>query len=109
MFCRGEYHRPRQVFDDAIITRDRDKGYHDCQQPLSEATFYLGALTAPRSTICDPFLGSGTTACAVVRLGQGRRFHGAEVDPETYAIARSRVAEEVRSAASPATKAAMSR
>jgi site-specific DNA-methyltransferase (adenine-specific) len=109
MFCRGEYHRPRQVFDDAIITKDRDKAYHDCQQPLSEAIFFIGALTGPRSTICDPFLGAGTTACAVARLGQGRRFWGAEVDPETCAIARSRVAEEVGTAASPAATVAMSR
>jgi hypothetical protein len=37
MFCRGEYPRPRQVFDDAIITKDRDRRYHDNQQPLPEA------------------------------------------------------------------------
>jgi DNA modification methylase len=58
---------------------------------------------------CDPFLGSATTACACVRLGGNRRFWGAEVDLQTCAIARSRVAEEVHTGASPAAKAAMSR
>ena len=53
----------------------------------------LIAPSGPKSVVCDPFLGSGTTACAVSRLGQGRRFWGAEIDAETCAIARRRVAE----------------
>jgi ParB-like chromosome segregation protein Spo0J len=108
LFCRGRY-REGKVFDDAIVSHDRDKTYHAFQQPLSEASFYIGVLTRPRSTICDPFLGAATTACACVRLGGNRRFWGAEVDPETCAIARSRIAEEVRSggsAAVPSAKAA---
>jgi ParB-like chromosome segregation protein Spo0J len=96
LFCRGKY-RSTNVFDDSVISTDRDKTYHDYQQPLSEALFYIKALTGPKSTICDPFLGSGTTACAVARLGQGRRFWGSEIDAETCAIARSRVAGEVQS------------
>jgi hypothetical protein len=53
LFCRGRY-RAGKVFDDAIVSMDRDKTYHAHQQPLSEAMFYVGALTGPRSTICDP-------------------------------------------------------
>jgi hypothetical protein len=108
LFCRGKY-RSGKVFDDAIVSTDRDKTYHASQQPLSEALFYIGALTGPKATVCDPFLGSATTACACVRLGGNRRFWGAEVDPETYAVARNRVAEEARSkgtAAVPSAKAA---
>jgi DNA modification methylase len=71
--------------------------------------FYIGALTGPKSVVCDPYLGAGTTACACTRLGGGRRLWGAEVDPKTCALARSRVAEEVRSGASPAAKVATSR
>jgi hypothetical protein len=96
MFCRGEY-RPQRTFDDAVISDDRDKTHHDYQQPLSEALFYIKALTGPKSVICDPFLGAATSAVAVARLGQGRKFWGAEVDPETCAIARNRVAEELES------------
>jgi ParB-like chromosome segregation protein Spo0J len=95
MFARGKY-RPVRSFDDAVISEDRDKTFHDYQQPLSEALFYVKALSGPSSVVCDPFLGSGTTACAVARLGQGRRFWGSEVDAQTCAIARRRVGEDLK-------------
>jgi hypothetical protein len=94
VFCRGKFH-PDRVFDDAVISQEREKTHHDCQQPLSEALFYIKALTGPKATVCDPFLGSGTTACAVARLGQGRRFWGSEIDADTWRIARSRVAQDL--------------
>lgn len=96
MFCRGKYH-PTQVIDDAIVSSDKEKSHHDHQQPLSEALFYIKTLTRPRAVIGDPFLGSGTTACAVASLGHGRKFCGSEIDPDTCKIARNRVAEELRS------------
>ncbi len=105
MFCRGKYH-PTQVIDDAIVSSDREKSHHDHQQPLSEALFYIKALTSPKALICDPFLGSGTTACAVASLVQGRRFWAAEIDPETCKIARNRVAAELRSVGGKKTLAA---
>jgi hypothetical protein len=105
LFCRVEY-RKGKVFDDAVISTDRDRTYHDYQQPLGAALFYVGELTRPGATICDPFLGSGTTACAFVRLGYGRRFWGSEIDADTYAVARGRIAEEVRLAGTQATPAA---
>jgi hypothetical protein len=95
LFCRGRY-RAGKVFDDAVTSTDRDKTYHDYQQPVSEALFYLKALTGPKATVCDPFLGSGTTACACLRLGGGRSFWGSEVDPRAWAVARSRIAGEAR-------------
>lgn len=39
--------------------------------------------------IVDPFMGSGTTGVAAVRLG--RKFIGIEIDPKYYAIARERI------------------
>jgi site-specific DNA-methyltransferase (adenine-specific) len=105
-FSRGRY-RAGRVFDDVILSTERDKSYHEHQQPLGEALFYIKALSRPKATICDPFLGSGTTACAVARLGQGRRFWGSEIDAETCRVARSRVAQELTAAVP--MKAAMSR
>ena len=43
----------------------------------------------PGDLICDPFVGSGTTAVAA--LSEGRRFVGSEQKPEHYEIARRRL------------------
>ena len=47
----------------------------------------------PGMTVCDPFMGSGTTGIACVR--QGRKFIGVERDPEYYAIAVERIRREI--------------
>jgi site-specific DNA-methyltransferase (adenine-specific) len=43
----------------------------------------------PGDLVCDPFVGSGTTAVAA--LIEGRRFVGSEQKPEHYEIARRRL------------------
>lgn len=45
----------------------------------------------PGDLVCDPFIGSGTTAVAA--LSEGRRFVGSEQKPEHYEIARRRLAK----------------
>lgn len=47
--------------------------------------------TRPGDLVCDPCSGGGTTARACQL--EGRRFVGAEVDPETYRAARARLAQ----------------
>ncbi len=47
----------------------------------------------PGALIADPFVGSGTTAVAALRLG--RRFRGSDIDPECVELTRARVAREV--------------
>ncbi len=66
------------------------KELHIWQQSPEPARVYLRRLTRPGGLVCDPFAGSGTTAA--VALALGRRFVGAELDPETYAVARGRIA-----------------
>ena len=46
--------------------------------------------TRPGDLVCDPFVGSGTTAVAA--LSEGRRFIGAEAMPEHHSIATRRLA-----------------
>jgi site-specific DNA-methyltransferase (adenine-specific) len=47
----------------------------------------------PGGAVLDPFMGSGTTGVACVRLG--RRFIGVEIDPAYFAIAVKRVEREL--------------
>ena len=44
-------------------------------------------------SIADPYMGSGTTGVACVRLG--RRFIGIEIDPGYFAIAKRRIQDEL--------------
>jgi site-specific DNA-methyltransferase (adenine-specific) len=59
---------------------------------LIEAEYYLEKLTSPDGTIVDFFIGGGTTLVAARRLG--RRAIGFEIDPETAARVKERIAAE---------------
>lgn len=69
---------------------DNDKRFHDWGQSESGMADLVGRLTKPGQTVCDPFLGGGTTA--VVALALGRLFVGCDVDPDTVNAARIRIA-----------------
>lgn len=60
---------------------------HPTQKPLEVMEFVCRR--APGSTILDPFMGSGTTGVAAVKLG--RRFTGIEIDPGYFDIACRRI------------------
>jgi site-specific DNA-methyltransferase (adenine-specific)/modification methylase len=72
--------------------KDRAKK-HPSQKPVA---LMLWAMEAARvaigSTVCDPFMGSGSTAVACLR--SGRSFVGVEIDEEYFRIACERIQEE---------------
>jgi hypothetical protein len=64
---------------------------HPAQKPIAVMTYLVQQTTAP--IVIDPFMGSGTTLAACVRLG--RPCIGAEVDPACFAVACARLQHEV--------------
>lgn len=68
-------------------------GGHPTQKPLALMKWCLG-FVPNASTILDPFMGSGTTGVACVKLG--RKFIGIEIDPGYFDIACRRIAEAYR-------------
>lgn len=66
---------------------------HPTQKPDELMKWCLELLPNAR-TILDPFMGSGTTGVAAVKLG--RRFIGIEIEPRYYEIALRRVSEALR-------------
>jgi site-specific DNA-methyltransferase (adenine-specific) len=63
---------------------------HPTQKPVAVMAF---SVAKTRGTVCDPFMGSGTTGVACVR--QGRSFVGIELDPTYFDIACRRIQDAV--------------
>ena len=106
LFSKGKLATPHQVHD-LVFNTEKEKSIHPerWQQPLSEARYYVQALSRAGDLIVDLFAGVGTSALAVAQVGQGRRYIGCEIDPICVRKARIRVSEAVvdadSSAASP--------
>lgn len=77
-------------YPDTFTSEKRTRDLHEWEQDAAAAYFYIETLTQPGSLVCDPFAGSGTFALAAKALG--RRFVGAEIDPDHHATAARRAA-----------------
>lgn len=65
---------------------------HPTQKPIDLMAWCIGMTKAAH--IVDPYMGSGTTGVAAVRLG--RRFTGIEIDPGHFDTACRRIADELK-------------
>lgn len=90
-FSNGNY-MPRTWIYDTVTSEGRQKEYHEWQQGIAPALYYIEHLTQPGELVVDPFLGSGTTAVAAKRLG--RRFIGCDIDADAIASAKLRLENE---------------
>ncbi len=66
---------------------------HPTQKPVELMRWCLGFIPDAR-TILDPFMGSGTTGVAAVKLG--RKFIGIEIEPTYFDIACRRISEALK-------------
>ncbi len=66
---------------------------HPTQKPIDLMRWCLCLLVDAR-IILDPFMGSGTTGVAAVKLG--RRFIGIEIEPKYFDIACRRISEALK-------------
>ena len=92
VFVRADHQPSRWIMDTFTVDQPPDKVWHPWQKSVQPARYYIGKLTDSRALVLDPFLGSGSNAVAACQLG--RRFIGAEIDRDTWKIARVRLAEE---------------
>ncbi|NOU07112.1 MAG: site-specific DNA-methyltransferase [Hyphomicrobiaceae bacterium] len=70
------------------LAANRDGREHPTQKPLALMKWCLEFLP-DAETVLDPFMGSGTTGVACVKLG--RKFIGIEIDESYFAIACRRI------------------
>ena len=67
---------------------------HPCPKPLPVMQWIVSRASLPNWLILDPFMGSGTTGVACVRLG--RKFMGIEIEEKYFDIACRRIEEATR-------------
>ena len=77
---------PAKLFRRHVVSYAKD---HPTQKPLELMQWCIERLPEPNDTILDPFMGSGTTGVACVKLG--RRFIGIEIEPRYFDIACRRI------------------
>ena len=70
-----------------------EKNGHPCPKPIGQMRKMVARATLIGETILDPFMGSGTTGVACVKLG--RKFIGIEIEPKYFDIARRRIEDAV--------------
>ena len=80
---RGVYCH-RNAGEGQVVNSQRS---HPTQKPLSLMTWCLSFINS--DTILDPFMGSGTTGVACVKLG--RKFIGIEIEEKYHSIACRRI------------------
>lgn len=78
----------RGVYTHNVNAPDRHGG-HPTEKPWRLFSDLLRDFTSADDHILDPFMGSGTTGVACVKLG--RKFTGIELDPDYFEIACERI------------------
>ena len=87
--------RPKRNMHDYFATRcGFQHDSHPCPKPIEYALWLVARVVELGDVVCDPFMGSGTTGVACVRLG--RKFFGIEIEPKYFDIACRRIEEEYR-------------
>jgi site-specific DNA-methyltransferase (adenine-specific)/modification methylase len=79
------------------VRQDGEKGeprYHIMQKPIAVMSWCIDQLRTAGRVIVDPFMGSGTTGVACIRLG--RPFLGIEIEPQYFDIACRRIEKAQR-------------
>jgi DNA modification methylase len=77
-----------------MIRKGHEEREHPTQKPLGVMKWCIEHLPDTAQTILDPFMGSGTTGVAAVKLG--RRFIGIEIDQRYFDIACRRIEDAAK-------------
>ncbi len=67
---------------------------HPCPKPLEWMHWAVNLASVIGEKVIDPFMGSGTTGVAAVRLG--RKFTGIEIEPKYFDIACRRISDALK-------------
>ncbi len=85
------FKKAARIFDFSRPSNLKENGFHPTQKPVPLMAWCLENYSNPRDLIFDPFMGSGTTGVACVKLN--RRFIGCEISENYFKIAEKRIKE----------------
>ena len=86
----------RHLWNGMLKATEKDsRRVHSTQKPIAVMEWVIRQSTSPDQIILDPFMGSGTTGIAAVRLG--RKFIGIEIEPTYFDHACRRIQQAVDS------------
>lgn len=81
-------------WDTVNILVDGKNYQHPTQKPVKLILWLIRIIKKEIKTICDPFMGSGTTGIACIRTG--RKFIGIENNETYFNIAKTRIQNELK-------------
>jgi len=90
---KGKPPTPEKAMSDVIFA-DKVLGaklVHSCQKPVDLCQKLIEQYSIPSNLVFDPFMGSGTTGVAALKLK--RNFLGIEIDSNYFEIAKKRIGE----------------
>jgi DNA modification methylase len=93
--CWTNQNRNTKQLSWSIAATNAERVGHPTQKPVRVMGWTLEQLGVPKgATVLDPYMGSGTTAIACIRLGMN--FVGIERDAAHFETARRRIEDELR-------------
>lgn len=96
---KSGYYNYINVIHGGVINADSEFGNnarreHPTQKPVALMRWCIEQISPPATIILDPFMGSGTTGVACVKLG--RKFIGIEIEPKYFEIAVKRISDALK-------------
>lgn len=91
------FNRQRETYENTIFVYpivSAKQRFHPTQKPTALIEDLIKIHSNEKDIICDPFMGSGSTALAA--LHTGRKFIGYELDEKYYEVACQRVDQEMK-------------
>ncbi len=92
VYSKGPWQK-HGCWSDVLYASGKEKEWHPHQLPLNCTEDLIRFLTDAGDMVIDPCGGGFTTAIACCRLG--RKFIGCDIDADSVAIGRRRLAEEI--------------
>jgi site-specific DNA-methyltransferase (adenine-specific) len=101
---KGRRRLSRRDLPDVWAIKRIHRGGYPTQKPVALFSHMLAGSAEPGMTVCDPFVGSGSSAVAALRAGCA--IVAADIDPRAVRMASERCAAVACGAADPGERAA---